>query len=261
MPEDAYDKIMHCNVKANIQLCNKAAPLIVSRGGGSIIIVSSIAGFHGSEMLGAYGISKAADFALIRNLALEWGPKGIRANAIAPGLIKTDFSRALWETRKWPRRLRTTPRPPHRRPFRTGRCGGLSGLQGSLLYHRAGHHCGWWPHRQGTGLSNPALHRTNATGHNSWPHTEPTHNIIFPGRKSWNLTIHRAVRPCVSACLNFMDKYIYPNDHVYHEEIAENRRKGNPWVPVQIIEDLKPKAARRVCGTCSCPFPSVCRKA
>ena len=97
MPEDAYDKIMHCNVKANIQLCNKAAPLIVSRGGGSIIIVSSIAGFHGSEMLGAYGISKAADFALVRNLALEWGPKGIRANAIAPGLIKTDFSRALWE--------------------------------------------------------------------------------------------------------------------------------------------------------------------
>ncbi len=100
MPEDAYDKIMHCNVKANIQLCNKAAPLIVSRGGGSIIIVSSIAGFHGSEMLGAYGISKAADFALIRNLALEWGPKGIRANAIAPGLIKTDFSRALWENEK-----------------------------------------------------------------------------------------------------------------------------------------------------------------
>jgi NAD(P)-dependent dehydrogenase (short-subunit alcohol dehydrogenase family) len=97
MPESAYDKIMQCNVKSNFLLCNLAAPHIAESGGGSIIIVSSIGGNQGSATLGVYGISKAADFALVRNLAIEWGGKGIRANCIAPGLIKTDFSRALWE--------------------------------------------------------------------------------------------------------------------------------------------------------------------
>lgn len=97
MPEDAYDKIMQCNVKANYLLCNMAVPRMAEGGGGSILIVSSIGGNHGSDTLGVYGISKAADFALTRNLAIEHGPKGIRANCIAPGLIKTDFSRALWQ--------------------------------------------------------------------------------------------------------------------------------------------------------------------
>lgn len=97
MPEEAYDKVMDCNVKSNYVLANAAAPLMAKQGGGSIIIVSSIGGNQGSATLGAYGISKAADFALARNLAVEWGPRGVRANCIAPGLIKTDFSRALWE--------------------------------------------------------------------------------------------------------------------------------------------------------------------
>jgi NAD(P)-dependent dehydrogenase (short-subunit alcohol dehydrogenase family) len=97
MPESAYDKIMHCNVKSNFLLCNLAAPRMAEAGGGNILIVSSIGGQQGSATLGVYGISKAADFALVRNLAIEWGGKGIRANCIAPGLIKTDFSRALWE--------------------------------------------------------------------------------------------------------------------------------------------------------------------
>jgi len=74
-----------------------AAPRMADAGGGSILIVSSIGGNQGSGTLGVYGISKAADFALTRNLAIEHGPKGIRANCIAPGLIKTDFSRALWQ--------------------------------------------------------------------------------------------------------------------------------------------------------------------
>ncbi|MBW7851607.1 MAG: SDR family oxidoreductase [Rhodospirillales bacterium] len=100
MPDDAYDKIMNSNVKSNFWLCNMAAPHIVASGGGSILIVSSIGGDQGSATLGVYGISKAADFALTRNLAIEWGPQGIRANCIAPGLIKTDFSRALWENEK-----------------------------------------------------------------------------------------------------------------------------------------------------------------
>lgn len=97
MPESAYDKIMLCNVKSNFLLSNLAAPHMAEAGGGSIIIVSSIGGRQGSATLGVYGISKAADFALVRNLAIEWGGKGVRANCIAPGLIKTDFSRALWE--------------------------------------------------------------------------------------------------------------------------------------------------------------------
>ena len=70
---------------------------MVARGGGSVIIVSSIGGLRGTRVLGAYGISKAADFALARNLACEWGPKNVRVNCIAPGLVKTDFARALWE--------------------------------------------------------------------------------------------------------------------------------------------------------------------
>jgi NAD(P)-dependent dehydrogenase (short-subunit alcohol dehydrogenase family) len=97
MPADAYDKIMNCNVKANFLLCNRAAPHMAAGGGGSIIIVSSIGGNQGSGTLAAYGMSKAADFSLVKSLAIEWGPRGVRANCIAPGLIRTDFSRALWK--------------------------------------------------------------------------------------------------------------------------------------------------------------------
>lgn len=97
LTDDAFDKIMGSNVKSNLWLCNLAIPDMAAKGGGAVIIVSSIAGLRGSEVIGAYGISKAADFALARNLALEWGPKNVRVNCIAPGLVKTDFARALWE--------------------------------------------------------------------------------------------------------------------------------------------------------------------
>lgn len=98
IPDDAFDKIMQCNIKSNHWLCNMVAPGMAARGeGGAIVIISSIGGLIGSSLLGAYGISKAADMALARNLAVEWGGKAIRANCIAPGLIKTDFARALWE--------------------------------------------------------------------------------------------------------------------------------------------------------------------
>lgn len=97
MPDDAYDKIMNTNVRSNFWLCNMAAPHMVANRGGSFIIVSSIGGAQGSGTLGVYGMSKAADYALTRNLAIEWGPHGLRANCIAPGLIKTDFSKALWK--------------------------------------------------------------------------------------------------------------------------------------------------------------------
>ena len=83
---------------------------MAQRRNGSIIVVSSIAGLRGSESLGTYGISKAGEIALIRNIALEYGPKNIRANAIAPGLIKTDFARALWENPEFlNKRLESTP--------------------------------------------------------------------------------------------------------------------------------------------------------
>jgi NAD(P)-dependent dehydrogenase (short-subunit alcohol dehydrogenase family) len=97
LPDEAFDKVMHSNVKSNLWLCNLVMPGMAERGGGAVVIVSSIAGLRGTEMIGAYGISKAADFALARNLALEWGPRGVRINCIAPGLVKTDFARALWE--------------------------------------------------------------------------------------------------------------------------------------------------------------------
>jgi NAD(P)-dependent dehydrogenase (short-subunit alcohol dehydrogenase family) len=95
--DDAFDKIMATNIKSNLWLANLAAPGMAERGGGTITIVSSIGGLKGSERLGAYAISKAADFGLARSLAVELGPKNIRVNSIAPGLVKTDFARALWE--------------------------------------------------------------------------------------------------------------------------------------------------------------------
>ncbi len=97
LTDEAFDKIMGTNVKSNLWLCNLAIPDMAGRDGGAVIIVSSIAGLRGTEMLGAYGISKSADFALARNLAVEWGPRNVRVNCIAPGLVKTDFARALWE--------------------------------------------------------------------------------------------------------------------------------------------------------------------
>jgi NAD(P)-dependent dehydrogenase (short-subunit alcohol dehydrogenase family) len=100
LTDEAFDKIMSSNVKSNIWLSNLAVPHMEKQGGGTIIIVSSIGGLKGNTIIGAYGISKAADFALARNLACEHGPKNIRVNCIAPGLIKTDFAKALWEDTK-----------------------------------------------------------------------------------------------------------------------------------------------------------------
>jgi NAD(P)-dependent dehydrogenase (short-subunit alcohol dehydrogenase family) len=97
MPDEAYDRIMNSNVRSNFWICNMVAPGMAKRGGGAIIIVSSIGGFQGSDRLGVYCISKAADIQLARNVAVEWGGQNIRANCIAPGLIKTDFAKALWD--------------------------------------------------------------------------------------------------------------------------------------------------------------------
>jgi NAD(P)-dependent dehydrogenase (short-subunit alcohol dehydrogenase family) len=108
--DEAFDKIMGSNVRSNIWLCAQAIPAMAERGKGSVVIISSIGGLRGSTVIGAYGISKAADFSLCRSLAGEWGPKGVRVNCIAPGLVKTDFAKALWEDEaNLKRRTTTTP--------------------------------------------------------------------------------------------------------------------------------------------------------
>ena len=97
MPIEKFDKVMHNNIRSNQVLCNLVLPEMVNREDGSIIIISSIAAIKGSPILGAYNISKAADVMIVKNIAAEFGNKNIRANSIAPGLIKTDFAKALWE--------------------------------------------------------------------------------------------------------------------------------------------------------------------
>jgi NAD(P)-dependent dehydrogenase (short-subunit alcohol dehydrogenase family) len=97
LPDEAFDKILRNNVVANHWLANLVLPEMAARKDGVVIIVSSIGGLKGSATLGAYGISKAADMQLARNLAVEWGKHNIRVNCIAPGLVRTDFARALWE--------------------------------------------------------------------------------------------------------------------------------------------------------------------
>ena len=95
--DDQFRKILENNVIANHWLINFTAPQMLARKDGAIIIVSSIGGLRGSNVIGAYNVSKAADFQLARNLAVEYGPSNVRVNCIAPGLIKTDFAKALWE--------------------------------------------------------------------------------------------------------------------------------------------------------------------
>jgi NAD(P)-dependent dehydrogenase (short-subunit alcohol dehydrogenase family) len=97
MSDEVFDKIMRNNVLSNAWLCNLAYPDMKAKKNGAIVIVSSIGGLHGSSVIGAYNISKAADMQLARNLAVEWGPDNIRVNCIAPGLIRTDFAKALHE--------------------------------------------------------------------------------------------------------------------------------------------------------------------
>lgn len=100
IPDEAYDKIMSTNVKANHWLVQMVAPDMVAKGSGSIMLTSSTGAFSPSLVLGTYNISKLALIALVRNLAAELGPNGVRVNAICPGIIKTDFAQALWDNRE-----------------------------------------------------------------------------------------------------------------------------------------------------------------
>jgi NAD(P)-dependent dehydrogenase (short-subunit alcohol dehydrogenase family) len=97
LPDAAFEKILDVNILSNHWLCQRVLPDMIERRDGSIVIVSSVGGLRGSGELGAYCISKAADLQLVRNLAVENGPHNVRVNAISPGLVRTDFARALWE--------------------------------------------------------------------------------------------------------------------------------------------------------------------
>ena len=96
-PDDAFDKTIRTNVRANMRLARRVVPGMQARRDGAIVMISSIAAFKGSDNLGMYALTKAADAQLVRNLAVAYGSDNIRANGIAPALVRTDFARALWE--------------------------------------------------------------------------------------------------------------------------------------------------------------------
>jgi dehydrogenase/reductase SDR family protein 4 len=100
LDEAAVDKILDNNLKSSLWLCNRVLPQMAPRGGGSVILMSSITGMVGTRNLGMYAISKAADMQLARNLAVEWGHADIRVNCIAPGLVRTEFAKALLDNPK-----------------------------------------------------------------------------------------------------------------------------------------------------------------
>jgi len=110
IPDDVFAKVMHTNIQAQLWLAQLVAPDMKARKDGAIILISSIGGLRGSDVIGAYNISKAADIQLAKNLAIELGPDNIRVNAICPGLVKTDFARALWENPEFAEpRIAATP--------------------------------------------------------------------------------------------------------------------------------------------------------
>ena len=106
--QKAFDVIMRNNVFASMRLAHLARPHLKASGQGAVTLVSSIAGQFGNRYIGVYGMSKAAEDQLVRNLALELGPDGIRVNAVAPGLVKTDFAQALLENERMVRYFETT---------------------------------------------------------------------------------------------------------------------------------------------------------
>jgi len=100
MSDEQFDKILTCNVKATHWLSHMVLPDMRAKKDGAIIIISSVGGFVGSAEIGGYNISKAADLALARNLAVEAGPDNVRVNCICPGVVKTRFAEALWKDPK-----------------------------------------------------------------------------------------------------------------------------------------------------------------
>jgi len=148
--DEAFDKIMGSNVRSVFWLANMVLPQMAERKDGAIVIISSIAAIRGSNVNGLYGVTKAADAGLGRALAVEWGPHNIRVNSIAPGLIKTDFARALWTDEE--RRKRREALTPLRRIGDPEDIGGIAVflasdaarfVTGQLLIADGGASIGW----------------------------------------------------------------------------------------------------------------------
>jgi NAD(P)-dependent dehydrogenase (short-subunit alcohol dehydrogenase family) len=124
--DSAWHRTLDTNVGGVLQMCQRVIPGMAERGGGAVIIVSSIAGLKGTSALGAYAVSKAADMQMARNLADEWGHANVRVNCIAPGLTRTDMARALWEN---PERLSQALKG-----YPLGRIGEPEDIAGAALY-------------------------------------------------------------------------------------------------------------------------------
>jgi NAD(P)-dependent dehydrogenase (short-subunit alcohol dehydrogenase family) len=124
--DEAFRKILDNNIVSNNWLINMVAPEMKERKDGSIIIISSVGGLRGTGVIGAYAISKAADMQMARNLAQELSPSNVRVNCVAPGLVKTDFARALWDTPEAERRSSSGT------PLR--RLGEPDDIAGSVIY-------------------------------------------------------------------------------------------------------------------------------
>ncbi|MES2944489.1 MAG: SDR family oxidoreductase [Pseudomonadota bacterium] len=108
--DDDWDKVMNINLRSAMRLCKQLIPQMANNGGGSVTLMASIAGLRGNKAIGLYGLSKAALAQLARNLAVEWGPQGVRVNAISPGLIRTPLSSGLMVDASFmQRRLAATP--------------------------------------------------------------------------------------------------------------------------------------------------------
>jgi NAD(P)-dependent dehydrogenase (short-subunit alcohol dehydrogenase family) len=107
---DDYDKVMAINLRSQVRLCNLALPHIAAAGGGAAILVASLSGLRGNGAINAYALAKAGVAQLARNLAVEWGPRQVRVNALSPGLIRTGLSAPLLANEAFmARRMQMTP--------------------------------------------------------------------------------------------------------------------------------------------------------
>lgn len=104
--EEIWDKLLDINVKSTALMTKAVVPEMEKRGGGSVVIVASIGAYVSIHNLGPYNVTKTALLGLTKNLAIGLAQRNIRVNCVAPGLIKTNFSRVLWEDKAREERIK-----------------------------------------------------------------------------------------------------------------------------------------------------------
>ncbi len=135
---DDYDRVMALNLRSQVVLCNLALPHIAAAGGGAVVLISSISALRGNGAINAYALAKAGVSQLARNLAVEWGPRNVRVNAIAPGFIATDLSKPLLENAEFmARRMAMTPLRRPGQPRGSGRSRAVPRQPSGRFRHRA----------------------------------------------------------------------------------------------------------------------------